>query len=138
MLRIDAILSAAAEAAQAAPPAATPESGSVWIVAEPAGGAWAGRENNLAVWTQAGWRFVVPTDGLRVWNKATGTEWRWAAGAWTYGWLEGSALFIGGAQVVGERQPAVPSPSGGTIIDAEARLALDQIIVALMSHGLID
>jgi hypothetical protein len=32
----------------------------------------------------------------------------------------------------------VPSPSGGTIIDAEARLAVDALIAALMSHGLID
>jgi hypothetical protein len=39
--------------------------------------------------------------------------------------------------VVGARQPPVPSPSGGTIIDAEARVAIAQISAALMSHGLI-
>jgi hypothetical protein len=75
---------------------------------------------------------------MRVWNKAAGLEWRWSAGAWTHGSLSGSALFIGGEQVVGGRQPAVPSPSGGTIIDAEARAAVDKIIVAMMSHGLIE
>ncbi len=45
---------------------------------------------------------------------------------------------IGGQQVVGPRLPDVPSPSGGTIIDAEARAAIDALIATLKSHGLID
>ena len=138
LLRVDAILSAAAEAAQANPPAGTPEPGAAWIVAAPAAGAWVGREHHLAIWTRAGWRFVAPNEGMRVWNKADALEWCWVSGAWAEGSLRGSALFVGGEQVVGGRQPAVPSPSGGTTIDAEARAAVGQIIVALMSHGLIE
>lgn len=103
-----------------------------------ASGAWAGRENSLAMWTSAGWRFVAPAAGMRVWDQATGTERRWTQSGWSQGTLFGSALFLGGEQVVGERQPAVPSASGGTIIDAEARTAIDGIIVALRTHGLID
>jgi hypothetical protein len=45
---------------------------------------------------------------------------------------------VGGQQVVGERLETVPSPSGGTIIDAEARAAVDAVIVALRTHGLIE
>ncbi|HEX8584137.1 MAG TPA: DUF2793 domain-containing protein [Allosphingosinicella sp.] len=137
LLRIDTLLCAAAEGAEAEPPAA-PAPGAAWIVTAPAVGAWNGRENQVAVWSSGGWRFIAPTDGLAVWNKAQGVEWRWAEGGWAVGALKGSALFIGGQQVVGERLPAVPSPSGGTIIDAEARSAVDQIIVALMQHGLIE
>jgi hypothetical protein len=138
LLRIDAVLSAAAEGAQPEPPAGAPAAGSAWIVAAPGVGAWTGRDHHLAIWTVAGWRFVAPTEGMRIWNKAITVEQRWLSGAWTQGSLTGSALFIGGRQVVGERQPTVPSPSGGTTIDVEARQALDQIVVALMSHGLIE
>jgi hypothetical protein len=45
---------------------------------------------------------------------------------------------IDGQQVVGPRLPDVPSPSGGTIIDAEARAAVDALIATLKSHGLIE
>jgi hypothetical protein len=137
LLRIDTLLCAAVQGAEPEPPAA-PSPGAAWIVTSPAAGAWSGRENQVAVWSSGGWRFIAPTDGLAVWNKAGGVEWRWAEGGWAAGALNGSALFIGGQQVVGERAQAVPSPSGGTIIDAEARAAVDQIIVALMQHGLIE
>lgn len=137
LLRIDAVLGANAEAALPNPPGA-PTEGACWIVAAGAGGAWAGRENCLAMWTESGWRFVAPAAGMRVWNEAAGAEWRWSGNAWSTGALYGTALVIGGQQVVSSRQGNVPSPSGGTIIDAEARAAVDQIIVALKSHGLID
>jgi hypothetical protein len=81
---------------------------------------------------------LAPVEGHEVWNKAAEMPWRWLGGAWTAGEIKGSAIFVGGEKVVGARAPAVPSPSGGTIIDAEARAAVDKIIVALMSHGLIE
>jgi hypothetical protein len=137
LLRIDAVLGARAEGVAANPPGA-PGEGACWIVAAGASGAWAERENSLAMWTASGWRFIAPTPGLRVWNEAAGGEWRWTGSAWTAGELFGSALFVGGQMVVSQRQPEVPSPSGGTTIDAEARAAINQIIVALKSHGLIE
>ena len=137
LLRIDAVLGAAAEGAAANPPEA-PAAGACWIVAAGASGAWAGRDGSLAMWTPGGWRFVAPAAGLRVWNRAADAEWRWTGTAWSQGALFGSALFVGGVQVVAERQPAVPSASGGTTIDAEARTAIDGIIVALKSHGPIE
>ena len=48
-----------------------------------------------------------------------------------------SGIEVGGQQVVGARQSAILNPSGGTIIDAEARQVIGQITAALMSHGLI-
>jgi hypothetical protein len=137
LLRIDAVLGACAEAVLAEPPAA-PAEGQCWIVGAPAAGEWAEREHSLAGWTASGWRFVAPADGMRVWNRAAGGEWRWTGSAWTGGELFGSALFVNGRKVVSERQPPVASPSGGTIIDAEARAAIDKVIVALKTHGLIE
>jgi hypothetical protein len=137
LLRIDAAIGASAQDALSNPPPA-PGEGLCWIVAAGAAGPWAGQENSVAMWTQSGWRFVAPVRGLRVWNEAANAEWRWTGNAWSDGALQGSALFVKGQRVVSERQPTVPSPSGGSIIDAEARFAVDQIIVALRTHGLID
>jgi hypothetical protein len=137
LLRIDAAIGASAQDALANPPA-SPGKGLCWIVAGGATGPFAGQENSLAMWTQSGWRFVAPVLGMRVWNEAANAEWRWTGTAWSDGAVHGSALFVKGEQVVSERQPTVPSPSGGSIIDAEARAVVDKIIVALKSHGLID
>jgi hypothetical protein len=137
LLRIDAVLGASAGGVVQDPPGA-PAEGACWIVAAGATGAWLGRENCLAMWTAGGWRFVAPAPGMRVWNQAAEAEWRWSGTAWSDGALYGSALFVDGQRVVAERQPNVPTPSGGTIIDAEARTAIAQIVVALKQHGLID
>ena len=135
---IDSLLHASVEAGPAATPPGAPGEGQSWIVGEPAEGAWAGHGGALATWTGGGWRFAAPVAGMLVWNKAAGlwmrrTEAGWNAGAWP-----ASALLIGGQQVVGPRLAEVPSPSGGTVIDAEARAAIGGLIATLRSHGLID
>jgi hypothetical protein len=89
------------------------------------------------MWTDSGWRFSSPTEGLTVWDRTDGFARRWDGSAWTSGQLDCSALRVGGEQVVGAQVPSPPNPSGGTIIDAEARSAIDGLIAALMSHGLI-
>jgi hypothetical protein len=136
--RLDAALQAAVEGPPQTSPPASPAEGQGWIVAPGAAGAWNGKEGCLAAWTSGGWRFVAPPAGMSVWNKADGLVLRYDGSAWSSGELVCSSLRIGGVQVVGGRQAAVPSPSGGTIIDAEARAALGAVIAALMSHGLID
>jgi hypothetical protein len=35
-------------------------------------------------------------------------------------------------------QPAVPLPSGGSVIDAEARSAIAAIVARMAAHGLVD
>lgn len=134
---VDAALHAAAEGGPAASPPAAPQPGQCWIVAAGATGAWAGQDGRLAAWTEGGWRFVVPAPGMAVWDKAQGYWLHWDGAGWSDGALPASKVTVGGQQVVGERQQAIPSPSNGTTIDAEARAAVDQIIAALMSHGLI-
>ena len=135
---IDAALHAAVEGApQAAPPAA-PVEGQCWLVGPDATGAWTGRDGSLAAWTGGGWRFVTPQPGMCAWDGAAGVPRRWTDGGWNAGEVAAAAILVGGQQVVGARQPDVPSPSGGTIIDAEARAAIEAITVALKTHGLID
>jgi hypothetical protein len=138
LTRLDAALHACVEAAPAVDPPASPEPGESWLVAAGGTGAWAGEDGKLASWTEGGWRFVAPVPGMTCWNRAAGCWLFWSGSAWSDGSLPASALTIAGHQVVGPRLPTVPSPSGGTTIDTEARAALDAVIATLKSHGLID
>ena len=135
---IDGMLHAAAEGAPLPAPPEAPATGQCWIVAGAATGDWIGKDDALAIWTHGGWRFAAPVPGMLVWDKAARLWLHWNGSAWTSGELPARRLVIEGKQVVRERQPAVPSPSGGTIIDTEARSAIGWLIVALRSHGLIE
>lgn len=134
---LDCALHACVQDVLADPPD-DPELGQAWIVAAGPAGTWAGRASQLAGWTEGGWRFVAATPGMIVWNKAAGHWIHWTGSGWAEGSWPVASLTIGGVQVVGERLPDVPSPSGGTIIDAEARAAIGQLIATLKSHGLIE
>lgn len=135
---IDGALAASAEEPPLADPPMNPAEGQSWIIGIGGTGAWAGKDNHLATWTAAGWRFVAPVPGMMAWIASEGFWIHWNGAAWSGGELPAAAIHIGGLQVVGPRRPAIASPSGGTIIDAEGRIAIDAIIAALMSHGLID
>ena len=115
-----------------------PAAGESWIVESGAGGPWAGKAGNLATWTAGGWRFTAPVPGMTVWIIDAGYRLHWTGTAWSQGEWPVSALTIDGQQVVGPRLETVPSPSGGTIIDTEARVAVEAVIVALRTHGLIE
>jgi hypothetical protein len=134
---IDAAPHACIEDESVTAPPEGPAAGDSWLVAAGATGEWAERDDSLATWTEGGWRFVTPIAGMAVWNKAAGHWAHWSGTAWVSGWPV-QALLIDGQQVVGSRQPDVPSPSGGTTIDAEARATIDLLIVTLKAHGLID
>jgi len=134
----DTLLHPVVEGSPLAAPPAAPEVGRCWIVAAGAGGAWADEDGRLAAWTAGGWRFLAPVPGLIAWNRAAGHWLQWDGTRWSDGTLPVAGLSVAGKKVVGARQAAVPSPSGGTTIDAEARAALNAVIVALKTHGLID
>jgi hypothetical protein len=138
LLLADGLLHPAIEDGPLVTPPASPQPGQSWLVAAGATGAWAGQAERLATWTESGWRFAAPAAGMQVWKKPAGFHLRWSGSAWIAGEVAAAKVAIGGVQVVGPRQSAVASPSGGTIIDAEARTAVAGLIVALRSHGLID
>lgn len=134
---IDAAVAPAVEGVSADPQQAAQE-GQCWIVAPGATGVWSGRSDSLACRTASGWRFVLPVPGMLVWNKSVQLWTYWTGSAWSGGELPVSALIVQGKQVVGARLPSVPSPSGGTTIDAECRTAVAALIATFKSHGLTD
>jgi hypothetical protein len=80
---------------------------------------------------------VAPKDGMTFHVRSEATTAAYRAGSWDVGNVRASTVIIDGRQVVGPQADAIASPSGGSVIDVEARAVLDQILAAMRGHGLI-
>ncbi|MES3108096.1 DUF2793 domain-containing protein [Sphingomonas aurantiaca] len=118
-------------------PPGAPVAGNAWIVGTAPTGGWTGQARAIAGWTSGGWRFVAPREGMTAWSIADGQPMRFGGGAWTVGVLAGTRVSIGGVDVVGARRAAIPDPTGGTVVDSQARAAIGAILGTLRGHGLI-
>lgn len=119
-----------------APPVALTE-GHCWIVGAAATGEWAGKEAKLACWTAGGWQFLDPFEGMTVWSVADTANLQWRASSWLVGIIHGRSVKVDGVQVIGGQGASIAAPVSGAVVDAEARIAVGQILAALRSHGLI-
>jgi Protein of unknown function (DUF2793). len=111
----DAIVHCCVDGERDAPPPA-PEEGDTWLVGAAATGEWSGREGHLAYWHAGAWAFVMPRDGMRIFDRSSGQE----------------NLFFG----FWRKASAVMEPIGGTIVDVEARTAINEMIAALRALGI--
>lgn len=134
---LDMLCHTAVEAVAPASAPPSPEPGQCWVVGAGATGAWAGRDSALACWTEGGWRFVAAREGMTVWSIADSLPACFSGGTWTVGTIRAGEVRIGGVRVIGAQGAAISEPTGGTIVDSEARFALGAVISALRSHGLI-
>ena len=114
-----------------------PEPGQAWIVGTEPEGEWTGQAGAIAGWTEGGWRFLSPREGMRAWVAEGAGFALFTSGAWKIGNAHGR-LIVDGEQVVGPRAGPIAEPAGGATIDAEARAAIASILAAIRGHGLID
>jgi hypothetical protein len=115
LARIDALLHCAINGERADPPSA-PQDGETWLVASGATGEWLGRDGTIAARQAGNWLFIVATEGMRVFDRSIRQE-RLFTSAW--------------------QSPAAPmEPTGGSVVDAEARAVLSDLILALRASGL--
>ena len=114
---LDALNARAVTASQPAPPA-VPAAGSSYRITANATGAWAGQEDRIAVMIGGEWRFIAPPEGLLLFDRAAGS------------------LIIYRSQW--EPATAIAAPSGGTVVDIEARATLTSLIAALETMGVLD
>ena len=70
-------------------------------------------------------------------DNASGQTASYDGTAWAVGAINGATLKLGASQVVGARLAAVANPSGGTVVDVEARAAIGLILDRMRTHGLI-
>ena len=116
---VDILMHASIEGIESLPPIlSTGDAGKCWLVAPAATGVWSGMADAIASWNGFGWRFIQPVAGMAVWDKQNGKELRFAGGIWI---LPGM----------------ISSPSGGAVIDSEARSAIEGLLVHLRSIGLL-
>lgn len=113
---LDALAHTAVEGEAATPPE-TPENGQIWLVAASATDAFSGHDHDVAVWSEGGWRFLAPHEGMRVFDRAQQC-FRLFAEVW--------------------RSIAAPAlPTGGGTIDAEARIFIADLVQSLRECGLL-
>lgn len=117
LLMVDGLLHCAVEDQRSTPPS-TPSDGQAWLVGTGATGAWAGQDGAIALRQAGQWLFATARDGIHLLNKSSGQWMSRISGAW--------------------HAPAVPAaPSGGSVVDTEARSALAALVTALRTAGIL-
>lgn len=85
-------------------PPRLPGVGHRYIIASPATGAWAGRENHLTIWVGDAWAFIDPPEGLQAWDEDAAEQVQFASGAW-------AAVTGGGSTIYDAKSITILSPS---------------------------
>ena len=134
---IDIVAAAAVESVGSNAPPSSPVDGQCYVVGSVPTGAWAGHAKAIAGYAPGGWRFVAAVAGMSALDKASGQTAAYDGTAWSIGAIKGATLKLGASQVVGARLAAVANPTGGTVIDVEARAAITLILDRMRTHGLI-
>jgi Protein of unknown function (DUF2793) len=115
---IDALIAPVVEARGVDTPPSAPVVGQCWLVGPAPSGVWTGAAQHLACWTSGGWRLIAPRDGMTV---------RLAGGA---------MLQFDGA--LWATPVSVAVPTGGTVVDSEARTAVTALIAQLQLQGWLE
>lgn len=96
---------------------AGPASGQCWIVGTGATGTFEAHDNELASHQAGQWLFISPVEGMTIFD--------WSLGQRRY--------YRGGWQIAGQ----VLEPTGGSLIDQEARTVIAQLIDAMRAAGIL-
>jgi hypothetical protein len=122
---IDVLVQPATISKTLSSPPGSPANGARYIVGASPTGAWAGKANNIAVWTtdnpaapSGEWEFYAPNSGWLVANVADSTVYVFFSGAWTAiggGGGGGATAFTGLSDV-----PASYSGAGGKAVEVNA------------------
>jgi Protein of unknown function (DUF2793) len=118
LLRVDALLHPVAEAQLNSPPVINAQmvAGQCWLIGTAPTAEWTGKNNQIAYWTGGSWRYFVPVQGMRLRIKASGVDTIFANSVWTV-------------------PVTISNPSGGGVVDAEARIAINAILARLRQTG---
>ncbi len=120
LMLLDATILPVIVAEQADPPAdlTSGDSGKSWLVAANPTGVWENEEGRLAFWMGDSWRFVEAPERSRIFRSDLAVEFLKRSD----GWFSPSTM---------------ADPSGGAVVDNEARQAITSILSFLRSTGAI-
>lgn len=112
---IDGLLQLAIDASLPDPPV-NAEDGETFRILPQATGEWVGQDDKIAIKIAGGWNYFEPNEGMRVFDRTADRFLLFRSS-----WIQALA-------------PAVPS--GGQIIDSQARAAIEDLIQALRNAGI--
>ncbi len=101
------------------PDVLTPAPGQAWIIADAAIGDWLGKDRHIAIWSEGGWRWIQPLESMLCIFSTTGQRLLFRDGTW-------------------QAQADIAAPSGGSVIDVEARAAISALLDAMRNAGVIE
>ena len=111
---LDCLMQMAVNESRPTPPTAAAE-GECYRITATATDEWAGHEDELAVRLGAVWQYVSPQSGMRVYDRSLGAMLHYDS-TWNFA-----------------VEPT--EPAGGTVVDAEARQAIEELVEALRMLG---
>lgn len=88
-----------------------------WLISPAPDGIWSQRANQIAIMTDNGFRYIEPLDGMRIFNAQSGCIMIYRERAW----------YMASTLV---------APSGGSVIDSQARESIAAILNNLQQFGL--
>ncbi|MEO0441722.1 MAG: DUF2793 domain-containing protein [Pseudomonadota bacterium] len=115
---VDFLISPVVQGSADAPDSLSPEEGQCWLVAAGATSDWEGHDDSIAAWTENGWQYILPVDGMRLLSLDSGIVTIFRQGSW-------------------QNCDAIVPAAGGTTVDGEARAVLDSILIALQTHAIL-
>jgi hypothetical protein len=122
---LDAMVGCIVEQSDLIDPPVGAGEGQCWLIPGGASGAWSGREGMLAISTGGGWRYLLLADGTSVHVRQGGEQLRRLDGIWRP------------VAPTGAPQAAIAPPTGGTVVDSEARAAIGAIVQRMQAMGLL-
>lgn len=119
LVLIDALLHTAIEGVEMTPPTVSDaDIGKCWLVGTGATGLWANKDGQIAICIGGDWRYLFANDGMRLWNRSNGRDSIYSDGIWLSG-------------------PIIANPTGGAVIDSEARATLDAMLQYFRLIGIL-
>lgn len=136
VLALDRLVALVVVSRTLAAPPASPAPGSCYIVPVAGVAAWGQPAGSLMHWQgDAGWIAAAPRDGQTALAADEGAM-LVHRGSWQANWPV-AGLNIGGRAVLAASPVTVSVPTGGANVDAQARSAIAEMIIALRQLGLL-
>lgn len=118
LILLDFLVNPSVQAVHDDPSTLSPLEGEAWLIGEDPIGEWALKTNQIAFWTGGGWRFVEPNEHAELFVSN----------------VHETGVFIDNIWVF---HGIIEKPAGGSIVDMEARQAIDSILDALRIKAVI-
>lgn len=120
LVLLDALISATiiSELSSAPTNLVETDAGKCWLIGSDAVGIWLGKMGQIACWIGGSWRYILPSEGMRIWRANSDSQ----------------AIRRG---TLWQESTAISAPTGGSVVDVEARVVVAAILDLLRQSGIL-